>query len=678
MNKDSTSYKSKIKRLSESGINRIAAGEVVERPVAVVKELIENSIDAQATSINVVFRRGGKTLITVRDNGIGLSPEEMPLAFCRYTTSKLPDENLDNILHFGFRGEALAAISHVSCVTISSRQKDCDAWKMIVEGGIDYDELNTSNAPKAFPTQHDFGTTIEVSDLFCFTPNRLRFLRSEQSENAACIELVQRLALSFSKVDFNLQINDKNIFHYKALTHDENNTDALFEHRVTEVLGEEFIQNSVPINYEDDLITVTGYASIPTYSRLTFARQKQYCYVNGRMVRDQFLTAIIRAVYSGVIPDDRYPTVVLFINVRPDLVDVNVHPNKLQVRFWQETKVKEAVFRAIRSNFGKSNIASTVKDELIERVKNKNHYNSNNFDNFDKLNSNINNDNYQQKISDFLSDMNNLDNDDIKSKFKSEQANVQFEDGVLVLNKKSDKEVLNDKSNIHYSTYKSHKISNSYNTFSNNRNYGERNLGNAICQINKTYIIASSDYGLVIVDQHAVHERLVLQSMKKCMSSDVDDSASDGNHSEYNNRLKVQLLLIPQIIDMDETSVERLCEITKDLKKFGIEIERNGINQIILKSIPSIVGGIDAEELLRDIANDSKMYESILSNEFNKIYSNMACRSSIRAGREMSIYEMNVLLRLMEQNDFISQCNHGRPTYVILGFEDINKIFERT
>lgn len=688
---EKTEKKTQIRILSESTINKIAAGEVVERPISVVKELIENSIDANAKNINIIFRKGGRNLILVRDDGVGIEKKQIPIAFYRHATSKIDDDSLDNICHLGFRGEALAAISAVSFTHIVTRtaNEKC-GWKFIVNNFAN--DLKPED--KLMPSPSDFGTTIEVTDLFCFTPNRLKFLKSERSENMLCIDLVQRMAMSFFYINFSLQIDDKIPLQYISNNIDNidisDNIDIINNRRRTRILdimGKEFMDNSMPIYYEDNEITISGYAAIPTYSRFTAIKQKYYCYVNGRIVKDQFLTAIIKASYHGVLPHDRYPIVIIFITVKPDLVDVNVHPNKIQVRFWQESKIKDAVFKAIRKNMGKVGIGSNIRDDVVSRIQSKfqnntqNSAQNNNRNLFTKhdLDNSLNSAFYKEfdtktneisnKYYDKVNNINNGDNKNNKGCKNEDNENEKNEEDEFIKNIHIiHNSEIHDKSNFHKINYNI-----TYKDALNDNLH--KDLGRALCQIAKTYIIAENKDGIIIVDQHATHERLVLEQIKQ-------------NIQEKNNgKPTIQLLLIPEIIELDLVSVEYLLEIKEQLLNVGIRIENiddednsienNHSKKIIVKEIPSIMGGFDIKKLLYDILNNNDFRNNIINNKLDEIYSSIACHSSIRAGRSMNLHEMNKLLRLIEITPFSSQCNHGRPTYVQLSLNDMNKIFER-
>jgi len=674
---------SRIKLLSNKLVNQIAAGEVIERPVSIVKELVENSIDADATDIDITFRNGGKSLIIVSDNGIGISKDNLLIACCRHATSKLNDEDLENISYLGFRGEALAAISHVSRFTINSRERGAElAWGTTVLGGVDYKLLQSNEYDgEVFPSSQSDGTKIEISELFCFTPNRLKFLRSEQSENAACIDFIKRLAMSSPKISFSLKIDDRKPIQYvsgggggsgdgAAAADDEKN---MLKHRIAEVLGQEFIANSVEINYQDDDITIFGYGSIPTYSRFVAAKQKQYCYVNGRMVNDPFLSAIIKAAYSGVIPSDRYPTVVLFLQIPTKFVDVNIHPNKVQIKFWREDIVKKAIFKAIKYNLQHSGISTIYKESIINKVQ---HDNSKR--DISSITGDLGKMVEQGSIvsqadgamdGEFLTLDSRASNRDSSNHtaqsrglHRDQQANASRfsslyrNDSIMNLMKHDFQEQREHSDNID-------NTDNADDTSISKQSGSNHELGEAICQIDLTYIFAYSKKGIVVVDQHAAHERLVLEAMKKDLSKEQG--------------VRKQMLLIPQIISLGEDELVNIMEVRDKLSAIGIELLAHGVNQVMVREVPAILGGVDIESLIIDIAGDKNMVEEIVNDKLEAIYSTIACHSSIRAGRKMSKDEMNALLRLIEKTPYSSQCNHGRPTYVCMNMKDVAALFER-
>ncbi len=652
-----------IKLLSEQAISKIAAGEVVERPMSVVKELVENSIDAGATSVNVIFKRGGRSIILVNDNGYGIEKEELPIALCRYATSKLNDENLDQICYLGFRGEALSAISSVSRTSIVSKsQKSANAWKLSVEGGLNIHDVNSGNY-QLIPASHPQGTTIEIRDLFYSTPTRVKFLRSEQAENIACIDLIQRFALSCHNISFSLQINDKAPLVYNTKDDDYNSGSDL---RVKEVLGSEFLSNATKIKYESEELKIFGYSTIPTYSRLTTAKQKQYCYVNGRVVKDQFLNNVIKGAYYSLLPHDRYPMVVLFIDINPSLIDVNIHPNKTQIRFWQEQKVKGLIFNAIRNSISSTRVSSDIHSKISEVI------NNNLTQSTIEINDKRSTKGFSSSIYDpkfYNTSIKDTDSDNLikatNNQLAENNSYIKANPYVSEKNSSINSEKLRSLENLNSKIKQSAENQITEDSFLEKQNISDTslNLGVALCQINYTYIISQAEDSIVIVDQHAAHERLVLEKIKQDIKS--------------SKKLLSQMLLVPEIIELGVVGAESLVNIADKLESIGIKIERNGITQVILREIPAIPGGIDMIELLSDIANDIDLYQNLIEGKFDEIYGNIACRSSIRAGRKLNIAEMNNLLRMMEITPFSSQCNHGRPTYVKLPLNDLAKIFER-
>lgn len=613
-----------IKLLSESAINKIAAGEVVERPLAVVKELVENSIDAGATSININFIRGGRTLISVSDNGAGIKQEELSLAIQRHATSKLNEDALDKIEFLGFRGEALPSIAAVSRMKIASyMQGEASAWEISVSGG----EVIAFQ-----PCVRNVGTTVEVRDLFCFTPSRLKFLKSESYENASCIDLITRLALSAQHIEFKLTINDKLALH--VMPSDEQRLEVL--------LGSEFIKNTLPIQYEANSIKIQGFISLPTFHNALST--KQYFYVNNRAVKDKLLIGAMRAAYASLIPSGRYPISILFINVDSDAIDVNVHPTKAEVRFRDEQKIRYAIIDAIRHNLCKVDLrhSTTTVDKALSYM--------------------------HQAITPQSSILNlkhnatqhwKPDNKFVQSLPPENNKLSDVSLGVGSFEKIANSDVINQKE----CTIKLHAEHQAPKSSSLLEERGI--LGIAQGQINKTYIIAEVDDGMIIVDQHAAHERLVFEQLKKEVAKGA---------------VTIQYLIIPEIVELGQEMIMRMLEKIDAFKKFGIIIERNGINQILVSALPALLGQVDINALISDLATHLSACDNIdvFSELIEEIYGNIACKNSIKAGKTMNIDEMNALLRAMESTPFSGQCNHGRPTYIKLTIKDLEKIFERT
>lgn len=595
-----------IKQLKEETINKIAAGEVIERPVSVIKELVENALDASATTIAcTIDQTGGKNYIEISDDGMGIGKGEIPIALKRHTTSKLNEDDLLDIHTFGFRGEALSSIATVSKLSLDTHHNN-EAWK--------YDVAND----EFFPSALSKGTTFKIEELFYKTPARLKFLKSDAQERSAIIDFIKRVALSHFDKSFTLNIEDKPLLNYPQTTS--------FEARVRQVLGEEFIKNSFTIDYKSADIQISGRASIPTYN---FSNSTNfYVYINNRIVKDKLLIAAIRIAFKNLIPSGRFPMVVLFLDVNPKLVDVNVHPSKIEVRFQNENEIRELVINQLRKGFhGNANKTSTVLPQKAKEM-------------------------LQWQAPEKPNLKIPLDNlGEYKASSDSPQPTfTPLKDSKQDIYETYTPEYIPSKApipNIEKKAITEEKV----------------DLGVAKCQINNTYIIAENDNGLIIVDQHAAHERLVLEEIKTKIK---------------NKGLAGQSLTIPEIIPLEEELVEQLMEAKDILKSLNFIIEKQGNNAINVRTIPQIFGGLDIATLLRDIAMNIEKYGAeIIDTEIEKIWGNIACHSSIRAGRKLRIEEMNAILRAIESTPNSGQCNHGRPTYFTMSYKDIHKLFER-
>ncbi len=569
-------------------ISKIATGEVVDRPLSVVKELIENSIDANATEINLKISRGGRSLISISDNGVGIDKEDMLLAVTRHATSKLIEDDITNILHMGFRGEALASIATAARLHLTSRTLNSEkGWAIKLDDGPEaFDRASLA------PTSHNAGTTVEVFDLFCFMPNRIRFLKPEASEVVACTELVNSLAIVHPQIKFSFNHNDKSII---EMSHSDN-----IERRIEEILGNEFIENAVYFdtgeNYREiNRIRLYGYVSVPTNNRSSNA--KILTFINKRLVKDNFLNKLVRVSYFNTLPEGITPSVVLFFEMPVKCVDVNIHPNKSEVRFSDEKLIREIVINSIRDAIRNAKTTTKIPQKII------------------------------QKSVEELRQPSQLH---LHSEFKMEPQRdinnnaVKLEDNPII---------------------KTQQISNGY-------------LGSAKFQIGHKYVISENERGFVIVDQHAAHERIVLERINK-------------------EDFGIQKLLISLKIDFGFAATELLMSISEDLKKIGITITSDSSSAILVHSIPLLPGNIDIELFLHDIVNDSEGHIEILRNHQDKFLTKIACYSSIRAGRKLALAEMDELLRLIEKTDFASQCIHGRPTYVELSMQYLDRLFER-
>lgn len=603
-----------IKKLSDKTINRIAAGEVVERPLAVVKELVENAIDAGASSITVSIEDGGKNLISISDNGCGMTKDDLELAIERHATSKLQEEDINNIEFFGFRGEALPSIAAVSKMKITSKAIDSDiAYQITIHGG---DKLGIQ------PSSRTTGTTIEVRDLFAFTPARLRFLKSQRAETGAIIDLIERLAFQHHNIEFRLIQDGKEICHFPQMnTHD-------FIARAEDVFGKNFSENMEVLEYSQDGITISGLIGSPTFNHKTSS--KMYHYVNGRMVKDKLLIYATKAAYQNLMPADRYPAFALNIKLNPREVDVNVHPTKAEIRFQEESKIRSVLISGIRNAISKAPLRTST--EMSQTLINKFNAQKESKPTFNHIQSSLQ---FQSPVNIARNFNNELDSPISKPDYQelSEKANTPFI----------------DKTNL-TTTLPSHKKS---------------LLGKAKCQIANTYIVSETDDGLVIIDQHAAHERIVLERMKSTIDS--------------GRNLDAQTLLVPTVITLSNSAASLMCEKTNELHRWGFHIDKNGPSQVVVRAIPKIIGNVDVVQLIMDLGSILEEHDDLeyLRKKIVDVMSTIACHSSVRAGRRLSVEEMDALLTDMEKTPLSGQCNHGRPTFTKISISDLHKLFER-
>lgn len=596
----------RIRHLPDHLVNQIAAGEVVERPSAAIKELVENSIDAEATHIEVELVEGGKTLMIVRDNGYGMGADDVVAALDRHATSKLPTEDLMNICHLGFRGEALPSIASVSHLKIMTRERGADAHEIEVVGG---------KKQAVRPSGHAKGTTIEVRDLFSLTPARLKFLKTAPTEYGAVKDMLQRLAMAYPHIAFRLQHNGQNSFHYPVLS---DATEEQEKHRLTQIMGEDFIKNAIHVDTERQGVRLSGWIAKPTHNVGT--AQKQFLFVNGRAVRDKVLLGAIRAGYMDVMAKDRYPVVALFLHVPPEEVDVNVHPAKAEVRFRDSALVRGLIVSTIRNALHAQHISpvTSLTDELVTRLEQQRSQPSTYYPTY----------NYSQAPTQYGQLAEHVTS--------AYQPQMEFAPSV-----RAEIHPIENEDAINYP------------------------LGSAKAQIHENYIITQTKDGIVIVDQHAAHERLVYERLKSQMN---------------NMGVPVQGLLTPEIVPMDDVDCARLLEQRDMFAKSGLEIESFGAGAIAVRSIPALLGArANIKKLLLDLADDLRDHEKAtgLDEKINHILSTMACHGSVRSGRRLTQPEMDALLRDMEQTPLSGQCNHGRPTFVALSLDDIEKLFGR-
>ena len=614
--------RSSIRRLPPETINRIAAGEVVERPASVIKELVENAIDAGAENIDIRFEDGGRTQITVTDDGKGMTPEELELAIERHATSKL-SPNLDgewdllNIATMGFRGEALPSIGSVARLTITTQVLGADsAWQISVSGGA-------VSAVKPAPRFGLSGTRVEVRDLFYATPARLKFLKSERSEALAISDIVKRLAMANPAVGITLGTSGRTNVKTVARSDD---TDGRLA-RLGAILGADFRENALEIDTEREGIRLTGFAGLPTYSRGN--AQHQFLFVNGRPVRDKLLHGAVRGAYQDYLARNRHPVVALYLDLPMTHVDVNVHPAKSEVRFRDPGLVRGLIVSALRHGLaGAGHRASTtVSDYALGKIQ-------------------------TGQPSTALQG-------DYRPRFGGYQAPHTPDPALQPLIDGFSAKV--EETQAEFSSAHSRESGNPDGTAEDLTTYP---LGAARAQLHETYVVAQTGDGIVIVDQHAAHERLVYERMKQAMSG---------------TGVERQKLLIPDIVDLGEADAARLLARTDELADMGLMIEPFGTGAVAVRETPALLGEMDVQGLLRDLADDLSEFEEALSlkEKFEDVCGTMACHGSVRAGRRLNASEMNALLRQMEATPHSGQCNHGRPTYVELKLADIERLFGR-
>jgi len=595
-----------IRRLPETLVNQIAAGEVVERPASALKELVENSLDAGAANIDIQLREGGRTLIAVTDDGCGMTAAELMLAVERHATSKLPDDDLVHIQSLGFRGEALPSIAAVARVSLTSRAQGADAaWLLRIEGGKVFE-------PE--PAAHAQGTRIEVRDLFFATPARLKFLKTPRTELTHAVEMVNRLAMAYPGVGFTL--SDEKRTHIR-LSPAQGDLFSRRLDRLGQVMGRAFADNSIPVEAQREGVRLTGYIGLPTLNRGN--ANQQFMFVNGRPVRDKLFYGALRGAYRDFLAHDRYPYVALYLDVSPDAVDVNVHPAKTEVRFCDPGLVRGLIVGALKHALADAGhrASTTVSDAALGAVRSMTA----------GLGSSFQTRGSVGRLPQGLADR--------AAKFQAPFGSIDqapsapFED---------DLEPLEDGENFP--------------------------LGVARGQLHETYIVAQTADGIVIVDQHAAHERLVYERMKA--ARDEGPIPSQG-------------LLLPEVVELDEGSVARLAARVDDFASLGLVLEPFGEGAIVVRETPAMLGTIDVHTLVRDLADDLVRWGEAVSldEKLAEVASTMACHGSVRAGRRLKASEMNALLREMEATPHSGQCNHGRPTYVELKLADIEKLFGR-
>lgn len=592
-----------IRQLDDAAINRIAAGEVVERPASALKELVENALDAGATRISIDVADGGKTLIRVTDDGVGMTAADLPLALSRHATSKIDGSDLLNIHTFGFRGEALPSLGAVGRLTLSSRAAGHEAAQITCDGG---------RLGAVRPTGLGRGTVVELRDIFHATPARLKFLRSDRAEAQAILDVVRRLAMAEPTVGFVLR-DLSGGGEGRVLFRADPSPGDLFEAlhgRLASVLGAEFTQNAVPVDVARDGMRLTGYAALPTYSRGSSVAQ--FLFVNGRPVLDRMLFGALRAAYFDVLSRDRHPAAVLTLTCEPELVDVNVHPAKSEVRFRSPDTARSLIITGIRTALAGAGhrASSTVGTETLAS--------------------------FRPEGAQPAARIYQMDRPSLGARGAAwaMQSPAGFAEAPAA------------RAEVAAQVDAAHP------------------LGAARAQLHENYIVAQTATGIVIVDQHAAHERLVYERLKR-------ERAATG--------IAAQALLIPEIVDLSATDAARLLDAAPDLAALGLVIEPFGGTAVAVRETPALLGAVSAKALIHDILDEIADLgtSQLLQTRIDAILSRMACHGSVRSGRQMRPEEMNALLREMEATPLSGQCNHGRPTYVELSLHDIERLFGR-
>lgn len=598
-----------IRILPTNIVNQIAAGEVIERPASVVKELVENAIDAGATDISIWLEQGGKNRILVRDNGKGMRKEELALAVTRHATSKLPEDDVSSIRELGFRGEALPSIGSVSRLRIASKTAQSEPFEL---------HVNAGKISETMPCALVASTEVEVRDLFFATPARLRFLKAERAETSAIRDMLARLAMANPTVGFALHSDEKILLNVRG-----NQGDLLDGAlaRVRAVLGDDFANNAITIDLEREGMTLKGYASVPTYNRAT--AQHQYLFVNGRVVKDKQLTGALRGAYADFLPSGRHPMVALYITVPPRDVDVNVHPAKAEVRFSDAQHVRALLVGGLKhslNEFG-HRASTTIAHAATQRFEARELQTTGS-----AFYDSAATQSFSAQPQPFWS-----------SSHAAPAARNVYSEAIATL-----------PANLDIAPIPQHYP-----------------LGAAVAQLHATYIVAQTEQGLVVVDQHAAHERLVYEQMKSAF---------------YDKTIPRQPLLVPEVVELEAAQAEALHSRLEQLADLGLVMEPFGEQTMVVRETPAILKKPNVQQLVRDLADECLELGAALSlkERIDHICATMACHGSVRAGRKLSIDEMNALLRQMEATPHSGQCNHGRPTYIQLKLADLEHLFGRS
>lgn len=624
-----------IRLLPSNLVNQIAAGEVIERPASVVKELVENALDAGATRIEVRLKSGGKTLIAVEDNGKGMSAEDLALAVERHATSKLPTNDLFDIKFMGFRGEALPSIASVAKMKIMTRRNEDkeNGWEIEIKGG---------EKGEVMPSACGYGTRIEVRDIFYATPARLKFLKADTAETGACADIISRIALANPNVAFYLYADDKKKIALEASTGD------LFDARLVraaEVMGHEFAENSLQICGEREDMKLSGLVSLPTYNKANSL--SQYLFVNNRPVRDKLLLGALKGAYAGVLENSRYPACALFLEVNPMRVDVNVHPTKAEVRFYDQQGVRSLVVGAVRKSLleGDKRSANTGATDFISHLQQKTDENT--LDDFVPFNPASEKTSLNVSNSDFLRESAKpLSYSSVPRTFQSRPvARASSHSSSVIPELMQAYSVRTEEPEVDDMT-------------------AVGPLGVAKAQFHDTYILAQADDALILVDQHAAHERIVLEKLKQAMLE--------------GKKLPSQLLLLPEVVDLSLTQKAALLGEFDALAKLGLTLKEFG-SGVMVTEVPALIKDAAIKKMIVDLAEELTEWgaSTAVEDKINHIAATIACHGSVRAGRRLNITEMNHLLREMEQTPHAAECNHGRPTYIKLDVADLEHLFHR-
>lgn len=602
-----------IRRLPETLINRIAAGEVVERPASAAKELVENALDAGARRILVRLVNGGIDGLEVADDGIGMAPDQLRLAVERHATSKLPDDDLSVIATMGFRGEALPSIGSVATLSLTSRPAGGEGWRLVVDNGRVVHDGPASAAP---------GTVVRVDGLFAAVPARRKFLKSQRSELAACLDHIRRLAMARPQVGFVVEHDGRRILNLPPLADDG---PAALLARLSAIIGPDFASNAVAVDLERDGLHLGGLAGIPTWNR--GVADHQYLFVNQRPVRDRLLMGALRGAYQDLLARDRHPVVALFLAVPGDFVDVNVHPAKTEVRFRDSAQVRGMIVSGLRRALDAAGhrASSQVSGAALAAF-------------------------VAEPLAPAASGWTPADHDAAGAGPFAQTAD-QFAPsaglaeaprlfGQLPPAFAAPAPAPAPPASPHFP------------------------LGAARGQVAATYIVAETDDALIIVDQHAAHERLTLERMNRALAG---------------GGVAAQALLVPEVVELDEIAAGRIADRAAELAELGLEVEGFGPTAVLVRATPAVLGACDVKGLITDLADDLSAFGRALSlkERLDHVAATMACHGSVRAGRALSIAEMNALLREMEITPHSGQCNHGRPTWVRLAKTDIEKLFGR-